>query len=226
MDFLENKRIFTKGVRDFLEEFADCWQGWSQETEEEANWAITSKMFAGWLTWRWYKWQESARSSWVEDDGEVHGRSIMSLPLSMTSNLGLIGTFRNLGLFRSWKRFNWLICESQEPIWKSHVCVSDTQENCEDRQGNKLSLNIVKTQATVIGSRPKLSQLKSVLGTFFSFKIVDGGRRGWRFAVSSCFWNGLTVFGRNHDGFTVSLFLNVFQICSQNMIREVKLSQN
>ena len=52
------------------------------------------------------------------------------------------------------------------------MCVSHTQENCEDRQGNKLSLNIVKTQATVIGSRPKLSQLKSDLGTFLSFKIV------------------------------------------------------
>ena len=38
-------------------------------------------------------------------------------------------------------------------------------------QGNKLSLNIVKTQAMVIGSRPKLSKLKSDLGTLPSFEI-------------------------------------------------------
>ena len=49
-------------------------------------------------------------------------------------------------------------------------------------------------------------------------------RRGRQLAVSSCFWNGLTVFGHRNDGFTVPLFLNGFQISSQNIIREVTLS--
>ena len=52
-----------------------------------------------------------------------------------------------------------------------------------------------------------------------------GSRRGDGFAVSSCFWDGLTVFGSKNDGFTVLLFLNGFQISSQNLIRAVKLSE-
>ena len=40
--------------------------------------------------------------------------------------------------------------------------------------------------------------------------------------VSSCFWNGLMVFGRKNDGFAVPLFLKGFQISSQNLIREVR----
>ena len=46
------------------------------------------------------------------------------------------------------------------------------------------------------------------------------------FAVSSCFWNGLTVYGRKNDGFLVPLFLDRFQISLQNMTRGVKSSQN
>ena len=56
--------------------------------------------------------------------------------------------------------------------------------------------------------------------------MLKWGRRGWQFAVSSCFWNGLTVFGRKNDGFTVPLFLKSFQISSQNMSGGVILSQN
>ena len=39
-----------------------------------------------------------------------------------------------------------------------------------------------------------------------------GGQRGYRLAVSSCFWNSLKPFGRKNDGFTVPFFLNGFQI--------------
>ena len=46
------------------------------------------------------------------------------------------------------------------------------------------------------------------------------------FAVSSCFWNGLTVFGRKNDGVLVPLFLDGFQISLQNMTPRVKSSQN
>ena len=45
-------------------------------------------------------------------------------------------------------------------------------------------------------------------------------------AVSSRFWNGLMVFGRKNDGFSVPLFLDGFQISLQNMTRGVKSSQN
>ena len=62
---------------------------------------------------------------------------------------------------------------------------------------------------------------------FFRREINDSGsRRDDGFAVSSCFWDGLTVFGSKNDGFTVPLFLNGFQNSSQNLIRSVKLSQN
>ena len=46
------------------------------------------------------------------------------------------------------------------------------------------------------------------------------GREGRWFAVSSCFWSGLTVFSRKTDGFTVPFFLNGFQISSQSTIRK------
>ena len=57
-------------------------------------------------------------------------------------------------------------------------------------------------------------------------RYPDGGsHRGDGFAVSSCFWDGLTVFGSKNDGFTVPFFLKGFQISSQDLIRAVKLSQ-
>ena len=52
----------------------------------------------------------------------------------------------------------------------------------------------------------------------------DVGADGLRFLA--VFWNGLTVFGRKNNGFTVPIFLNGFQISLQNMTREVELSQN
>ena len=41
------------------------------------------------------------------------------------------------------------------------------------------------------------------------------GADGLRFLA--VFWNGLTFFGRKNDDFTVPLFLNGFEISSQNM---------
>ena len=38
-------------------------------------------------------------------------------------------------------------------------------------QGNKLSFNVVKTQAMIIGSKPKIKKLKTNLSTLSSFKV-------------------------------------------------------
>ena len=37
-------------------------------------------------------------------------------------------------------------------------------------QGNKLSLNVVKTQAMIIGSKPKIEKLKKILAHFLLSK--------------------------------------------------------
>ena len=39
-------------------------------------------------------------------------------------------------------------------------------------QGNKLSLNVVKTQAMIIGSKPKIKKLRNNPGTLPSFRVV------------------------------------------------------
>ena len=57
------------------------------------------------------------------------------------------------------------------------------------------------------------------------FRIKGGGHRGWWFAVSSCSWNGLTVFSRKNDGFMVPLFVSVSKFLHESVIQEVKLSQ-
>ena len=38
-------------------------------------------------------------------------------------------------------------------------------------QGNKLSLNVVKTQDMIIGSKPEIKKLKNVISTLPSFRV-------------------------------------------------------